>query len=64
MIVIFGISTLEFVEMLKNVQNKKKSNLGPKMPDLGILSYKFEKSITIFGNQHPRIFQNVKIKNP
>ena len=29
-IVIFGISTLEFAEMQKNVQNKRKSNLGPK----------------------------------
>ena len=30
-IVIFGINTLEFAEMQKIVQNKKKTNLGPKM---------------------------------
>ena len=59
---IFGISTLEFVEMLKNVQNKKKSNLGPKMPDLGILSYKFEKSIIIFGISIFEFFKMLKLK--
>ena len=46
---IFGISTLEFSEMQKIVQNKqtnKKSNLGPKMPYLGILGCKFEKVLS------------------
>ena len=46
---IFGISTLEFSEMQKIVQSKKtneKSNLGPKMPYLGILGCKFEKVLS------------------
>ena len=43
-IVIFGICTLEFVEMKNIVRNKKiKSILGPKLPYLGIVGFTFEK---------------------
>ena len=35
-IVIFEISALEFAIMQKFVQNKKTSNLGSKMPYLGV----------------------------
>ena len=59
---ILAISTLEFAEMQKIIQNKKKSHLGPKMPYLRILRCKFEKVLSS-SNQHPRICQNVKIKN-
>ena len=51
---IFGISTLEFAEVQKIEQKKKKkekkekekSNLGPKVPYLGILGCKFEKVLS------------------
>ena len=50
---IFGISTLEFAEVQKIEQKKKKekkekekSNLGPKLPYLGILGCKFEKVLS------------------
>ena len=47
-IVIFEISTLKFV-FLQNLTEKQKClNLGPKMPDLGILGMKFWKTIVIF----------------
>ena len=60
-IVIFGISTLEFAEIQKIVQNKKKkSNLGPKMPYLDIFGCNFEKVLSYF--QHPRIYQNAKFR--
>ena len=59
-IVIFGISTLEFVEMQKNVQNKQKSIFGRKVPYLGILGCKFEKVLSYF--QHSRICQATKFR--
>ena len=40
------MSFLEFVEMQKIVQNKKKANFGPKNTYLGILGCKFEKLLT------------------
>ena len=52
---IFGISTLEFAEVQKIEQKKKKkkeknekekTNLGPKLPYLGILGCKFEKVLS------------------
>ena len=43
---ILAISTLEFAEMQKIIQNKKKSHLGPKMPYLRILRCKFEKVLS------------------
>ena len=47
-IVIFEILTLKFF-YLKNFMKKQKSlNLGPKMPDLGILGLEFESNIVIF----------------
>ena len=47
--------------MQKIVQNnKKKTNLGPKMPCLSILGCKFEKVLSYF--QHPRIFQTAKFR--
>ena len=61
MIVIFGITTKDFAEMQKTVQNKKnQTNLGPKMFYLGILCCKFEKVLSYF--QHPRIFQTAKFR--
>ena len=60
MIVIFGITPLDFTEMQKMVQNKKKTNLGPKMPYLGILGCKFEKVLSYF--QHLRICQTAKFR--
>ena len=52
----YGITFLHFAEMQKIVQNnKKKTNLGPKMPCLSILGCKFEKLLSYF--QHPRIFR-------
>ena len=36
-IAIFDINTLKFVQMRKFVDNKKKSNLGGKMPYMGII---------------------------
>ena len=45
-IVIFGISTLEFDEMQKIVQNKKEIEFGTKMSYLGILGCKFEKVLS------------------
>ena len=59
MIVIFGITSLDFAEMQKMVQNKK-TNLGPKMSYLGILGCKFEKVLSYF--QHPRICQTAKFR--
>ena len=45
-IVIFEISTLELFKMQKLlVRNKKKSNLGPKVPYLGIF-FKFQKLLS------------------
>ena len=47
-IVIFEISTLEFV-LWQNFANKQKYlNLGPKMPYLGIFGLEFQKTIVIF----------------
>ena len=43
---IFGISTLEFDEMQKIVQNKKEIEFGMKMSYLGILGCKFEKVLS------------------
>ena len=43
---IFGISTLEFDEMQKIVQNKKEIEFGTKMSYLGILGCKFEKVLS------------------
>ena len=57
---IFGISTLEFAEMQKIVQNKQKSIFGPETPSLGILGCKFEKVLSYF--QHPRICQTAKFR--
>ena len=45
-IVIFGISILEFAEMQKNAQNKKKIKFGTKMSHLVILGFKFEKVLS------------------
>ena len=43
-VVIFAISTVEFAEMQKIVpKKKKKKKMGPKMPYLSILGYKFVK---------------------
>ena len=48
-----------FCRNAKMVQNKKKqTNVGPKMPYLGILGCKFEKVLSYF--QHPRICQTAK----
>ena len=45
-IVIFEISTLEFV-LLQNFEKKQKClNLGPKIPYLGILELKFKKLLS------------------
>ena len=60
MIVIFGITTLDFAEIQKMVQNKKKTNLGQKMPYLGILACKFENALSYF--QHLRICQTAKFR--
>ena len=60
MIVIFGITPLDFAEMQKIVQNKKKTNLGTKMSYLGFLGCKFEKVLLYF--QHPRICQTAKFR--
>ena len=62
---IFGITTLDFAEMQKKVQNSKKTNknktnLGPKMPYLGILGCKFERVLSYF--QHLRICQTAKFR--
>ena len=47
LIVIFGISILEFAEMQNIVQNKKVTSiLGPKLSYLGILSNKFKKLLS------------------
>ena len=46
-VVIFKISTLKFV-YLQNFTKKKCLNLGPKMPDLGILGPEFKNNIAIF----------------
>ena len=53
--VIFGNSTLKFIEMSNIKQKKKKSNLGPKMPSLGILCLNLTKYHHIW-NQYPRIY--------
>ena len=46
-IVIFGISNLEFAEMQNIVRNKRiKSILGPKLPYLGIVGFTFEKVLS------------------
>ena len=61
MIVIFGITTLDFAEIQKMVQNKKnKTNLEQKMPYLGILACKFENALSYF--QHLRICQTAKFR--
>ena len=57
---IFGIRTLEFAAMQKTVQNKnkqtnKKSNLGPKIPCLGILKCKFEKVLSYLKSASPNL---------
>ena len=57
---IVGIITLELAAMQEIVQNKKKSNFGPKMLYLGILGCKFEKALTYF--QHPQILQNATFR--
>ena len=50
-IVLFEISTVEFVNMQKFVQSKIISNLEPKMPYLGVfLGCNFEKTDSIFQN--------------
>ena len=40
-IVIFGITTLDFAEIQKIMQNLKKANLGPNMPYFGIFGLEF-----------------------
>ena len=66
----FGISTLEFTKMEKNVQNKtttKKSNLGPKVPYLGILGCKFEQVLSYLKSVSSNLSKCkvlCKIKNP
>ena len=57
---LFVISTLEFTEMQKIMQNKQKSIFGPKMPYLGILGSKFQKVSSYF--QHLRICQTAKFR--
>ena len=49
-IVIFEISTFEFIYMQSFMLNKKKLNLGPKLPFVGIFALEFEKTIVIFEN--------------
>ena len=46
-IVIFEISTLEFVELQTFEKKQKFLNLGPKMPYLGIFWMEFKKNIVI-----------------
>ena len=46
----------------KLYKTKKKVNLGPKMPYLGILGWKFEKLLSYLKNQHPRICHNAKFR--
>ena len=54
------------IRICQNVKNctkrKKKVNLGPKMPYLGILGWKFEKLLSYLKNQHPRICHNAKFR--
>ena len=50
----------EFAKMQKIVQNEKKVNLGPKMPYLDILGWKFEKLLSYLKNQQPGICHNAK----
>ena len=48
-IVIFEISTLEFVNLQNFTKKKQKClNLGPKMPHLGIFGVEFENNTVIF----------------
>ena len=42
-IVIFEISTLEFVQLQNFAEKQKCLNLGPKMPYLGIFGLQFQK---------------------
>ena len=42
----FGISTLKFVKKKNIVQNKKTSNMEPKMPYLCLVGFKFEKVLS------------------
>ena len=55
-IVIFEMSTLQFVKLQNFVKKRKCLNLGPKMPYLGILGIEFQKTIVIFKYQHPQIY--------
>ena len=47
-IVVFEISTLKFVYLQNFTKNQKCLNLGPNMPDLGILRLELENNIIIF----------------
>ena len=60
---IFGISFLEFAEMQKIVQNKKNQIWDQKYL-IWVFWHVSLKKYCHIGNQHPRICQNVKIKNP
>ena len=51
---IFGISTLEFAEMEKIVQNKTKIKFGTKMLYLGILGCKFEKVLSYLKSENAK----------
>ena len=53
-------SSPRFSRNAKMVQNKKKTNLGPKMSYLGIFGGKFEKVLSYF--QHLRICQTAKFR--
>ena len=44
-IAIFEIKNFVFVKILSFLLNKKKLNLGPKLPYLGIVGLEFEKSL-------------------
>ena len=47
-IVIFEISTLEFIQLQNFAEKQKYLNLGPKMPYLCIFGLEFKKTIVIF----------------
>ena len=56
----FHISVIEFVQAQSFAQ--KTSNLGPKMPYMGIFNLKLEKTILGVWRQHPWTFENWKFR--
>ena len=59
-VVIFEISSLDFVWLQNFVKKLKCLDLGPKMPYLDILGIKSSKNYCRIWNQHPRIRQTAK----